>query len=403
MLFKNRWIYKWKERVMLKRSLNCLLENAKNAKEVVIVGAGERGKELLGHLRDIDTITIHCFFDNSDKLTGSKIKGIEILKPCNLGKENYLYVIAVDKMVLRKELHFQLVKLGIQEECITAYYFYRDNDYLRNLNEKYYQEELQEIYFGIFGKRINWENPTTYNEKINWEKLSVKDDRRTRLADKYLVREWIKEQIGEKYLTKLYGVWDHTEEIDFDKLPQAFAIKLNNGSGRNIIVKDKSMADWGAICQKLNEWKERNFAFETLELHYRDIVPKIICEEYLEGVAENVYDYNVYCFHGEPVYIWCIKGSHRPGCKASFYNKDWEMQPFSFGYPKDPVLAPKPERLEEMLFLSKRLCKEFEHVRVDWYNLPDGRVLFGEMSFSSWSGLRKWEPEEYDTVFGKLI
>ncbi len=388
---------------MLKRSLNCLLENAKNAKEVVIVGAGERGKELLGHLRDIDTITIHCFFDNSDKLTGSKIKGIEILKPCNLGKENYLYVIAVDKMVLRKELHFQLVKLGIQEECITAYYFYRDNDYLRNLNEKYYQEELQEIYFGIFGKRINWENPTTYNEKINWEKLSVKDDRRTRLADKYLVREWIKEQIGEKYLTKLYGVWDHTEEIDFDKLPQAFAIKLNNGSGRNIIVKDKSMADWGAICQKLNEWKERNFAFETLELHYRDIVPKIICEEYLEGVAENVYDYNVYCFHGEPVYIWCIKGSHRPGCKASFYNKDWEMQPFSFGYPKDPVLAPKPERLEEMLFLSKRLCKEFEHVRVDWYNLPDGRVLFGEMSFSSWSGLRKWEPEEYDTVFGKLI
>ena len=284
MLFKNRWIYKWKERVMLKRSLNCLLENAKNAKEVVIVGAGERGKELLGHLRDIDTITIHCFFDNSDKLTGSKIKGIEILKPCNLGKENYLYVIAVDKMVLRKELHFQLVKLGIQEECITAYYFYRDNDYLRNLNEKYYQEELQEIYFGIFGKRINWENPTTYNEKINWEKLSVKDDRRTRLADKYLVREWIKEQIGEKYLTKLYGVWDHTEEIDFDKLPQAFAIKLNNGSGRNIIVKDKSMADWGAICQKLNEWKERNFAFETLELHYRDIVPKIICEEYLEGV-----------------------------------------------------------------------------------------------------------------------
>lgn len=388
---------------MLKRSLNYVLESAKKAEKVVIVGAGERGKELLGHLMDTDTVAIQCFFDNNEILTGCKIEGIEILKPCNLQRDNYLYVIAVDKPALRKEMNSQLQKLGIRKECIIIYYFYRDNDYLRNLDEKYYKEELQAIYYERFGKKINWNNPTTYNEKINWEKLNVKDARRTRLADKYLVREWIKEQIGDQYLTRLYGVWDHTEEIDFAELPKSFAIKLNNGSGRNIIVKDKSQVDWTSICRQLNEWRERNFAFETLELHYRDIVPKIICEEYLEGVAENVYDYNIYCFHGEPVYIWCIKGSHRPECQASFYNLDWEMQPFSFGYPKDPVLAPKPERLDEMLCLSKKLCNGFEHVRVDWYNLPDGRVLFGEMSFSSWSGLCKWEPEEYDTVFGNLI
>lgn len=388
---------------MVERSLNHVLECAKNVERVVIVGAGERGKELLGHLREIDTISIKCFFDNNKILPGNRIEGIEVLRPCNFEDDNYLYIIAVDKPALRKELNVQLQELGIRKNCIIVYYFYRDNDYLRNLDEKYYQEELQEIYYKIFGKKINWDNPTTYNEKINWEKLNIKDARRTRLADKYLVREWIKEQIGDKYLTKLYGAWDHTEEIDFAKLPKAFVMKLNNGSGRNIIVKDKSQANWDSICQQLNEWKERNFAFETLELHYKDIIPKIICEEYLEGVAENVYDYNIYCFHGKPVYIWCIKGSHRPECQASFYNTDWEMQPFSYGYPKDPVLAPKPERLDEMLHLSKKLCEGFEHVRVDWYNLPDGRVLFGEMSFSSWSGLSKWVPEEYDTVFGKLI
>ena len=132
-------------------------------------------------------------------------------------------------------------------------------------------------------------------------------------------------------------------------------------------------------------------------------MPKIICEEYLEGLADYIYDYNIYCFHGEPMYIWCIKGSHKPECQASFYNKKWEMQEFSYGYPKDPVLAPKPAGLEEMLELSRILCRDFEHIRVDWYNLPDGRVLFGEMTFSTWSGLMHFIPEEYDEIFGKLI
>lgn len=388
---------------MLDRSLNYVIERAKKAVTVVIVGAGERGKELFEHLKAEDAVSVKCFFDNNKKLTETTFDGLEIVKPINLELEGCIYVIAVDKPAVRKELQSQLQELEIAQEDIIIYYYFRDNDYLSSLDEKYYQEELQAIYYEIFGKRINWENPTTYNEKINWEKLNIKDARRMRLADKYLVREWIKEQIGNKYLTKLYGVWDRTEEIDFDKLPKSFAIKLNNGSGRNIIVKDKSNVDWASVCRQLDEWRERNFAFETLELHYRDIVPKIICEEYLEGVAESVYDYNIYCFHGEPVYIWCIKGSHRPGCQASFYNKEWEMQPFSYGYPKDPQVAPRPEKLDEMLQLSRKLCKTFEHVRVDWYNLPDGRVLFGEMSFSTWSGLSKWKPEEYDTVFGELI
>lgn len=382
-------------------SLNCIYKRIQEVDEIVIVGAGYRGKELWNHLTEVGA-SITFFFDNN-ATPESVIENIKVISPCKVEEKNCVYIIAVDAVASRRELRSQLLELGIKKEDIMTYCQRRDYDYLSNLDERYYQDEIQAMYYEKFGKKINWQNPVTYNEKINWEKINVKDERRTRLADKYLVRDWVEEQIGEQHLTKLYDVWDDAEEIDFDVLPNAFALKLNNGSNRNIIVRDKSKVDYEEIRKKLNAWKECNFAYGGYEFHYRDIVPKILCEEYMEGVAENIYDYNIYCFHGEPMYIWCIKGSHKPDCRASFYNKDWEMQPFSYGYPKDPVVAPRPEKLEEMLELSRVLCKDFEHVRVDWYNLPDGRVIFGEMTFSTWAGLKHWEPEEYDAVFGKLI
>jgi hypothetical protein len=387
---------------MIERSLSYVINRAIEAEKTVIVGAGGRGQELLTHLMGNDSIKIEAFFDNNENITGKMIQNVKITRPYK-AEGMCIYIIAVDQEKSRKEFYLQLVKLGIEQGNIVIYYYFKDYDYRSSLCEKDYEDEIKSMYYEKFGKPINWQKPETYNEKINWEKINIKDERRTRLADKYLVREWIKEQIGEKYLTQLYGVWDNACDINFDKLPNQFVLKLNNGSGRNIIVKDKSKFNQVEVCQKLNEWREHNFAYNSFELHYKNIIPKIICEEYLEGLAESVYDYNIYCFHGKPEYIWCIKGSHRPGCQASFYNKKWEMQSFSYGYPKDPVLAPRPSKLEEMLKLSETLSKEFEHVRVDWYNLPDGRVLFGEMTFSTWSGLMHFEPEEYDLVFGNLI
>lgn len=386
----------------MKEILKVVIERARKADEIIIVGAGNRGRELLESLKKESAISVNAFFDNNETITGNSIDGIEIKHPYKVTGGNALYIIAIDSAEIRQQLRAQLQSLGIGMDEIVFYYN-RNYNYMCSLDERYYKEELQAMYYECFRKEINWENPVTYNEKINWEKLNVKDERRKRLADKLVVRDWIREQIGEQYLTRLYGVWDDADDIDFADLPEAFALKLNNGSGRNIIVKDKSRIDQEKIREQLNKWKNRKFGYMTLELHYLDIIPKIICEEYLEGMAESVYDYNIYCFHGEPEYIWCIKGSHRPECQASFYTKDWEMMPFSYGYPKDNILAPKPEKLDEMLELSRKLCKDFKHVRVDWYNLPDGRVLFGEMTFATWAGLRRWEPEEYDTVFGNMI
>lgn len=381
-------------------SLSHILERAKNADEVIIVGAGTRGRELLACFEKEQSVSVKHLFDNNENLIGSSIRNVKVVRPYKIKEAKCIYVIAVDEVKSREELRLQLEHLGIMRDDIVSYCD-RDYDYLANLDEKYYKDVLQLMYYEQFGKQINWENPVTYNEKINWEKLYLRDARRTRLADKLLARDWVREQIGERYLTKLYGVWDDPEDIDFDALPDAFALKLNNGSDRNIIVKDKSQINRKEICKQLKIWKESNYAYTMLEPHYKDIVPKIICEEYLVGLADSVYDCDIYCFHGEPVYIWCIKGSHKPECRASFYNKNWEMMPFSYGYPKDEI-APKPEKLDEMLELSRILCKDFKHVRVDWYNLPEG-LVFSEMTFMAWGGLRRFVPDEWDTIFGNMI
>ena len=140
-----------------------------------------------------------------------------------------------------------------------------------------------------------------------------------------------------------------------------------------------------------------------LEMQYKDVPPKIICEKFIPGMAESLYDYQFYCFHGKPKYIWCIKASHKENCQASFYDTDWKKQEFTFGYPGDPDFVPRPKQLAKMLQISEILSADFEHVRVDLYELPDGRILFGELTLTSWGGFHKFVPEKYDKVLGELI
>lgn len=384
----------------LDRTLDYILKET-GSKNIIIVGAGNRGRSLARKLMD-KGVTPIGFFDNNLKKKGElEVENISVYIPTKL-QDNTNYIVAVDDKLIQQQLKNQLLELGISESVIYLYDG-KNYGYWKNLKPEEYKNEISVLFKETFGREMNWDNPRTYNEKINWEKLNVKDPIRTKLADKYLVREWIKEKIGAEYLNTFYGVWDNANDIDFELLPNSFVLKCNHGSGWNIIVKDKKELDIEATRKQLNTWLEMNTAYMGFEMQYKDIPPKIICEGYLEEVAESVYDYNIYCFHGNPKYIWCIKGSHRPGCMASFYDVNWKMQEFSYGYPLDPIEAPRPSQLNKMLELSKILCKDFEHVRVDWYNMPDGRIIFGEMTFSTWNGLNKFEPEEWDLKFGDLI
>lgn len=389
---------------MITRLLKETLEKAVRRDGVVVFGAGESGQELVMMLSAQSNIRVLEVFDNNPQKVGSVLCGVKVGLPRKLDGD-VLYIVSICSSRIRDEVISQLLTMGIAADDIAKCYKYRDYEYCSALDPKDYKDEVTQEYFEIFGKEINWEHPTTYTEIINWEKFNFHDERRTVLADKMLARDHVGAIIGEKYLTKRYGQWLNAEDIDFALLPDAFVLKCNHGSGFNIVVKDKTTADFAGIRRQLSEWMACDYTRYSgmFEFHYQDIPRRIFCEEYLEGLAETVYDYNIYCFHGEPVFIWCIKGSHRPGCTASFYDRDWNQLEFSFGYPKDEHLAPRPKKLDEMMELSKILCKDFEHIRVDWYNLPDGRLLFGEMTFTSWAGFNTFSPPEYDKLFGDLI
>ena len=270
----------------------------------------------------------------------------------------------------------------------------------------YHEQPLKDWYNRVTGDVLDLDNPRTFDEKIQWSKLYDSTPIKTRLADKYLVRDWVAEKIGDKYLIPLLGVYDSFDEIDFEKLPKQFVIKCNHGCAYNIIVKDKSKLDLADVKAKLDKWMNENFAFSYgCELHYRDIKPKIIIEQFIENKKSggDLYDYKFWCFGGKVYYIQFLSERNIDGLKMAFYNKNWEKQHFVYSHPLDKKNIEKPSNLDEMIELAERLSKDFNHVRVDFYRLDDGTIYFGEMTFTSASGTCKWNDEKINRYFGKLF
>jgi len=278
-----------------------------------------------------------------------------------------------------------------------------DYKFYKGLHSDRYAGELKDWFKLWSGKPLDLENPQTFNEKVQWLKLYDSTPIKTRLTDKYLVREWVKEKIGDKYLIPLLGVWDKFDDIDFDRLPGKFVLKANHGSGWNIIVKDKSTFDKAAAKGKFNRWLNTNFAFiNGLELHYKAISPKIIAEEFIENEGADLYDYKIWCFNGTPKFIMFL-AERQVGLKMAFYDLAWNLLPFTYIYPQYDKLVTKPDNLDEIINIAKKLCRDFIHVRVDLYRLDNGSLKFGEMTFTTASGACNWNSPEYDLVLGQMI
>lgn len=262
---------------------------------------------------------------------------------------------------------------------------------------------IREKYKSIFGRELNLEDPKTFNEKIQWRILKDRKDIYTRLADKYLVRNYVKEKIGEEYLIKLLGVYEKVEDIDYDKLPNKFVLKCNHDSGSVIICKDKSTFDRKKANKKLKFFLKRNFYYMTREWQYKNIRPLIICEEFLEENKKDVDDYKIYMFNktgNQSISLIQIEedrfGNHRRG----IYTVDWKLLPMKRTL-EHPLKGIKPQNLELMLELSRKLTKGFEFVRVDFYEC-NGKVYFGELTFTPAGGTGKFSPEEWDYKLGEM-
>ena len=258
---------------------------------------------------------------------------------------------------------------------------------------------ISKQYMETFGRPLNWDNPQTYNEKMQVSKLYMPTPEKTRLTDKYAVREWTAEKIGSEYLIPLLGVYDSFDKIDFDALPDQFVIKCNHDSGSYTIVRDKSKIDRKALKLKYDRHMMMNYAFMTWDMHYKNIKPKIIIEQYL-GDAIN--EYKFYCFGGKPYYCFTTFGSRGINLTISFYDMDWQLQPFTRpDHKAHTEVAPRPAKYDELKPIVSKLCEGFGHVRVDMY-VVGGRIYAGEMTFTTCSGWGKLSPDEWDYKLGAL-
>lgn len=266
---------------------------------------------------------------------------------------------------------------------------------------------LRKRYKSIFGKELNLKNPKTFNEKIQWRILKDKKDIYTQLADKYLVRDYIKEKIGEEYLIKLLGVYKSSKDINYDKLPNKFVLKCNHDSGSVLICRDKSIFNKKEANKKLNLFLKRNYYYMTREWHYKNIEPLIICEEFL---GENLDEFRVWVFNGKVHYISTnifendLENIGKKKIKGrSFYNLNWELQDFSIGYPVYKIEEKKPQCLEKLIKLSETLAAHFNQCRVDFYLNSNNELKFGELTFTHAAGTQKFYPSEMDKIFGDLF
>ena len=266
-------------------------------------------------------------------------------------------------------------------------------EYLQN------KRGVQRVYKARFGRAIDWNHPTRFTEKIQIFKISKAAQKLWKYVDKYEVRSYVESCIGSSYLTKLYGVYASPKDIDFEKLPKAFALKTTHGSGWNILCPDKSKLNTKEALQKLSHWMTQNYYRSYgKERQYELITPRVMCEEYLETPDKGLFDFKFYCFHGEPRFINII--CDRAGkTKKAFYELPWKKSPLQPWEAHDDLDMEQPKDLEKMIEIARVLSQPFDQVRVDLYNIH-GRILFGELTFTCSGGIKLFNPDEYDSKFG---
>lgn len=267
-------------------------------------------------------------------------------------------------------------------------------------------------YLVRFHKPIDLNHPKDLNEKIQYLSLRTDTSAWTRLSDKYAVREYVRECGLESILNTLYGVWDDAEAIDFDSLPQQFILKATHGSGDGFVVEDKRRLDVQEVRRVFRQTLKETYGLAEGNLHYSHITPRIIAEELLVNdewsarYSTSLIDYKFWCFNGRAHYILiCTNRTGTNKSELMTYDTSWNSHPeyciFNGHYLQGKPIPPPPN-LDEMLKVSERLADPFPVVRVDLYNL-NGRILFGEMTFTSLGGFMNYYTPEFLQKAGSLI
>jgi hypothetical protein len=251
-------------------------------------------------------------------------------------------------------------------------------------------------------RKLDLQNPQTFNEKIQWLKLYDRKPFYAQFVDKYEVRKFIAEKLGEEYLVPLLGMWDSVDDIDFEKLPNQFVLKCTHDSGSVVVCKDKSILDKKEAIRKLKKGMKRNYFWGGREWPYKDVKSRIIAEEFLipeNGISLN--DYKFYSFNGDIKFLLVCSDREKGTHKKNYFNIDFKpLNIEQKNYAKSLFLE-KPQNLEKMLIFGKKLSCIAPFIRIDFYEHNE-KVYFGELTFYPNSGLLDWSGD-LDLKFGEWL
>ncbi len=254
-----------------------------------------------------------------------------------------------------------------------------------------------------FKRKLDLRSPKRFTEKIQWYKLYYKNEKMVQCSDKYTVREYIKSKGLEHILNELYCVYERPDDIKLEALPNKFVMKLTNGSGTNLICRDKSGLNEQEVIKQFKDFVFQAKANLGREWPYTKSKPRIVVERLLEDethINNAINDYKIFCYDGKPTYVICISDRYTDRCNHLVYDTDWNKVRVASEDARIDEDAPKPENLDEMLKIAAKLSEDFPFARIDLYSLA-GKVYFGEITFYPWSGYMEFEPDEFDFVLGE--
>ena len=273
---------------------------------------------------------------------------------------------------------------------------------LNFINDKTY---LKMTYKRRVGGKLDLDNPTTCCEKLNWLKLYNRRPEYTMMVDKYEVKKYVAEKIGEEHVTPLYGVWNKFDDIDFDILPDSFVLKCAHDGGP-VVVKDKSKMNKDELRKIFKKKQKINYFWQSREWPYKNVKPRIIAEKYIPSLGhKDSVEYKLTCCNGEVKFVTVCTGIAHAAYedrKNDHFDKDWNQLHWYAYYESSGKEIPRPKEADDLIRFAEILAKDIPYVRVDFY-VADGNIIFGEMTFFTWGGFIKFEPPEWDKKIGDMI
>lgn len=268
-------------------------------------------------------------------------------------------------------------------------------------DEKY----LRLIYRIKFGKRLNLEHPTTFNEKLQWLKLHDRNPIYPKMVDKITAKDYVASIIGGEYIIPTLRVYGSVEDINLDELPDQFVLKTNHSGGNSgvVLCRDKSSFDLEVAKRKMQVSLQSDMFSHSREWPYTQIKPKVFAEKYIsEGYQEGLNDYKFFCFDGEVRALFVGTERNSGNVKFDFFDVDFNHLDLVQTHPMSGQVIEKPQNFELMKQLAAKLSKGIPHVRVDLYNVK-GKIYFGELTFYHHSGFYPFHPKKWDRVFGEWL